>query len=492
MSASEPAARTRWPTLTTLLFSLLVTSLNAQPAPPSFSVQRELHLPSDDGQQGIATDGKFLYIQNTQQLFKYSLTGKLIQSGPKLALHHGGATVVDGRVYVAVSACASGGTSQHFVHAYDTQSLALVDAYDVGEHFSVCAGGIAHRNGSFFVAESFFDNDHDDRIVEFDAKLKHVRTHEVSFKSPYGVQGLEYLPETDQFQVHSHGREFYRINARFEEESLVAGKAGFDLQDIARIDEQTLLVNRRDAAKVLFIRAQLTGEEPPPVICEGTDGGHLQGIATDGKAIYWSHTVQLVKTDLAGVVSHRIEVPSHHGDLTYHNDRVYVAVELGKFNRPPGESKPWVYVYVAEDLTLQAIHRLPELVHGCGGIAYHSGRFIVVGGLPADHQQNYTFEYDETFRLKRRHVLPSGQTHLGIQTAGYVDGQWWFGCYGSPGNPGLLKANTDFQLVGQEVTDFSYGVAQFGKDRVLRGACFQGNRRGKLLVTSIDARTTSP
>ena len=481
------AARTRWLTLATALF-VTTTTLTE---PLSINVEGELDLPSDDGQQGIATDGKFLYVQNTQQLFKYSRSGELIKTGPKLQLHHGGATVVNRRVYVAVSACSPGGTQQHFVHAYDTESLDLVETYDVGKHFSVCAGGIAHRNGDFFVAESFYDNDHDDRIVEFDANFKYVRTHTVSNRSPYGIQGLEYLPATDQFQVHSHGREFYRINARFEDESVINGQAAFDLQDVARLDERTLIVNRRDTAKVLFVSTRLTAEESPPVICEGTYGGHLQGIATDGESIYWSHTVQLVKTDGQGNVSHRIDVPSHHGDLACHNGRVYVAVELGKFNQPPGKSRPWVYVYSARDLALKAKHRVPELVHGCGGIAHHAGRFIVVGGLPADHEQNYAFEYDETFRFNKRHVLRSGQTRLGIQTAAYVGGEWWFGCYGSPKNPGLLRADGDLQLVGQKTTDFSFGIAQLDGDRVLRGACFQNSRRGKALVTRVKELTPS-
>ena len=214
--------------------------------------------------------------------------------------------------------------------------------------------------------------------------------------------------------------------------------------------------------------------------CEGVYGGHLQGVATDGHFIYWSHTVQLVKTDLNGKMIHHIDVASHHGDLTYHDSKVLVAVELGSFNRPPGESDPWIYVYDGGSLEFISKHAVPELVHGCGGIAYHDDRFILVGGLPGDHQKNYLFEYNKDFMFQARHDLPTGQTRLGIQTAGYMDGYWWFGCYGSPKNPGLLMVDNDFNLIGTSELDFSYGIARLNESTVLQGACFANNRRGKV------------
>lgn len=216
------------------------------------------------------------------------------------------------------------------------------------------------------------------------------------------------------------------------------------------------------------------------IVCEGIYGGHLQGVATDGKALYWSHTVQLVKTDLEGKILKRIDVPNHHGDLTWQGGEVFVAVELGQFNQPAGKSRPWVYVYDAEDLTFMRKHAVPELVHGCGGIASRKDRFVVVGGLPRDHEQNYLFEYDAKFQFVKRHVLPSGQTHLGIQTAAFMDNHWWLGCYGSPKNPGLLKVDESFALVGQATTDFSFGIARLDGKTVLRGACFENARRGKV------------
>ena len=39
------------------------------------------------------------------------------------------------------------------------------------------------------------------------------------------------------------------------------------------------------------------------IACEGSYGDHIQGMATDGEAIYWSFASTLVKTDLNGKVS---------------------------------------------------------------------------------------------------------------------------------------------------------------------------------------------
>ncbi|HCP39290.1 MAG: endonuclease/exonuclease/phosphatase family protein [Limisphaerales bacterium] len=226
--------------------------------------------------------------------------------------------------------------------------------------------------------------------------------------------------------------------------------------------------------------------------CEGTYGGHLQGVDSDGRFIYWSHTMQLVKTDLTGKVKIRVDVPNHHGDLTYHDEKIFVAVELGKFNQPPGESAPSVYVYDATSLSLLSKYPVPELVHGCGGIAFHDNRFVLVGGLPSNHKKNYLFEYDTEFKFLKRHVLPTGQTRLGIQTASYMNDHWWFGCYGSPANPGLLKVNEDFQLVGTSPSDFSYGIAKLNSDTVLQGACFDNNRRGRVHVLNQEPVTDAP
>src|SRR5210317_139709 len=85
--------------------------------------------------------------------------------------------------------------------------------------------------------------------------------------------------------------------------------------------------------------------------------GHLQGMATDFENhIFWSHTRQLVKTDLKGNILKVIDVQNHHGDLEYYKGKVYVAVNFGRFNEEPGLADSWVYIYNAGDLAFIQKH----------------------------------------------------------------------------------------------------------------------------------------
>ncbi|MCA9174635.1 MAG: hypothetical protein KDB14_09115 [Planctomycetales bacterium] len=206
-------------------------------------------------------------------------------------------------------------------------------------------------------------------------------------------------------------------------------------------------------------------------ICQGTYPHHLQGICIDGDAIYWSFTTTLVKTDFAGKLLKQIPVANHHGDLCFHDGKLYVAVNLGKFNDPQGNANSWVYVYDAATLKELARHATQEVFHGAGGIGFRAGRFFVVGGLPDGVEENYVYEYDGDFKFLKKHVIKSGHTHLGIQTATFAHDRWWFGCYGAPKI--LIVTDADFRMKGRYEFDCSLGIEALPKGRLLSasGAC---------------------
>ena len=168
------------------------------------------------------------------------------------------------------------------------------------------------------------------------------------------------------------------------------------------------------------------------IVCEGKYKHHLQGICSDKACIYWCFTTTLVKTNLKGQLIKKIPVANHHGDLCFHQGKLYVAVNLGKFNDPNGNADSWVYVYDAQTLKEISRHQVEQVFHGAGGIGIANGHFFLVGGLPDKVSENYVYEYDAQFKFIRKHIVKSGHTHLGIQTATFSKGHWYFGCYGNP------------------------------------------------------------
>lgn len=95
-----------------------------------------------------------------------------------------------------------------------------------------------------------------------------------------------------------------------------------------------------------------------------------------------------------------------------------------------------------------------------------SGHFFVVGGLPHKIDENYVYEYDEQFKFIKRHVI-LGHTHIGIQTAAFAHGKWWFGCYGTPRI--LLVTDESFKEVGRYEVDCSLGIVGVSNEKLMIG-----------------------
>ena len=201
------------------------------------------------------------------------------------------------------------------------------------------------------------------------------------------------------------------------------------------------------------------------VQCEGVYEHHLQGICTDVQSIYWCCTTTLVKTDLDGKLLAKSPVRFHHGDLCWHEGKLYIAVNHGKFNDSQGNADSWVYVYNAADLTLLEKHKTPEVIYGAGGIGVHNEHFFVVGGLPEGSEENYVYEYDGQFKFVKKYVVRSGHTKMGIQTATFAGGRWWFGCYGEPRVVLVTDANCEFET--KLAVDGSIGIAGLPDGRFL-------------------------
>ncbi|GAB5404564.1 MAG: hypothetical protein Aurels2KO_27950 [Aureliella sp.] len=232
-----------------------------------------------------------------------------------------------------------------------------------------------------------------------------------------------------------------------------------------------LLGDKRPGAfklEVDWIKVRKPTRELEAAACSGTYSNHLQGVCTDEKAIYWSFTTELVKSDLDGKTLAKVPVANHHGDLCIRNGKIYVAVNLGKFNDPAGNADSWVYVYDAQSLKELSRHETQEVFHGAGGVGVKGDHFFVVGGLPDAGKENFVYEYDSQFSFVKKHVIKSGHTHLGIQTATFAHDRWWFGCYGTP--QVLLVTDAEFNLIGRHKFDCSLGIEGLSDGRLLIGS----------------------
>ena len=212
------------------------------------------------------------------------------------------------------------------------------------------------------------------------------------------------------------------------------------------------------AALVLVAAA----EPPHEIVCEGAYRGHLQGVDSDGTNIWWSFTSTLVRTDLKGVVLASTDAPPHQGDLCVRGGRLYVAVNRGRFNQLDG-GRSEVTAYDAQTLAVIKTWKL-DLPFGAGGMTEKGGHFYVVGGLPATVEENWVAEYDADFRLVKSHVLKTGFTLMGVQSASVVGGKFYFGIYGSDGNPpGVLACPGDLSSFERYTGDGSMGILRLGR-----------------------------
>ncbi len=188
--------------------------------------------------------------------------------------------------------------------------------------------------------------------------------------------------------------------------------------------------------------------------CEGEYPHHLQGFTSDGKAIYWSFTSVLVKSDLAGKRISQINVPMHHGDCCAVDGKLYVATHL---NWPRKDRTAWIYIYDCKDLTLLEKINIPEVDEaGVDGISFHNGFFYVCIGKEPDDKTpfNRIFKMTKDFQVVERFEVP-GVTTYGIQAFSWANGYFWLGAYSKEGT---IQCDANMKVVGKHRIDMSVGV----------------------------------
>ena len=171
--------------------------------------------------------------------------------------------------------------------------------------------------------------------------------------------------------------------------------------------------------------------EGDEIRCQGEYEGHVQGIATDGKSLYWSFTGMVVRTDLGGKVLAKCDLPMHGGDPCFAEGRLYVPAGSRFSQEPKKKYKPENFVLVFTP-ALKRVNTIPlaNYKYGAGGMAYRNGHFFIVGGRPGGKGGNTIHEYDGNFKLLRSHEI-NFNSASGIQTINFTpEGRCLIGCYG--------------------------------------------------------------
>lgn len=227
-------------------------------------------------------------------------------------------------------------------------------------------------------------------------------------------------------------------------------------------------------------------KEGDRIVCPGEYAGHLQGIATDGKSIYWSFTECVVRSDLAGNLLAKKQVPPHAGDPSWSGGLLYVPIG-DHFNAevPKGKkAKNMVYVFDS-NLKLVKKYRLPTFKYGAGGIAAYKGHFFVAGGRPAGMPGNTVCEYDAKFKLLRRHEI-AFDSEAGIQTINRAFGKWYFGCYGTRGC--TVVADDGFRIAGRVKPHLAVGMIPLAEEGLVLAAAVEW-KKGRDISTAYAVAT---
>ena len=226
---------------------------------------------------------------------------------------------------------------------------------------------------------------------------------------------------------------------------------------------------------VLLLSAGLTASGAMPdadaIRLAGDYKGHLQDVWFDGKALYWAHTSDLVKTDLQGNVIAKTAVDEHHAGLEVRDGKVYVAVCVLQ-NKTGGKTLPdsrvTVNVYDAETLKLLEEH-VTDINDRSGSLAILDDGTFLVGCLrpPDISKTQVRFHHlDGNFKLVKSHVLDNIPVLLGIETIKLHGGHFYLNHYSTGGL--CIKLDKNFKEVARYQLDGTCGLV-FDGDYVWTG-----------------------
>lgn len=224
------------------------------------------------------------------------------------------------------------------------------------------------------------------------------------------------------------------------------------------------------------------------ITCQGEYPLHPQGVATDGKSIYWSFTTVIAKTDLSGKVLATFDEKErwmgHVGDLCCKDGHLFAGINRGfeKGIRPGDEV--WE---LDADLRIVKKYPTPEMIWCNNGLEWFDGSFWLVSAAPDRCIYNFLFEYTPDFKFKRCLPIRSGWTYVGVQTILLYGDKLLFGCYGASKDAELPHPLTTFvvdtkDLPSYKATDHPPMVPCRGRIDKMNASCGMLALNGRFML----------
>ena len=219
------------------------------------------------------------------------------------------------------------------------------------------------------------------------------------------------------------------------------------------------------------------------IVLPGQYQGHLQDVWWDGgESIYWAHTWDIVKTDLAGNVLRHVTVEGHNAGCQLKDGKLYVAVcptSGSSIVAWTSASRLQVNEYDADTLALVDTHVLPANDRA-GSLAVLADGSFVVGCLrPGDISASQVrfHRVGADFTILSTHLVDGLKIEMGIETIRRYGGSLFLMCYGAP-------------IVRLDATTFAETGRMDGSDGT-RGLIYDGRHIWRGVSTSASGVWTS-
>ncbi|MGN0853527.1 MAG: hypothetical protein ACI4Q3_09150 [Kiritimatiellia bacterium] len=205
---------------------------------------------------------------------------------------------------------------------------------------------------------------------------------------------------------------------------------------------------------------------------QGTYGGHLQDVWQADGTIWWTHTDQILRTDMTGKILQRARVDGHHAGCEVKDGKLYVAVcpMQSKTNgKTTAACHPQINVYDATTLELLETHVLEGVVDRAGSLAILADGSFVIGCLrPQDISPTQVRFHHVTsdFKLIGSHVLDGVPVKLGIEVMKRHGDGLYLCCYYPKGL--TIRLDGNFREVARYAADGATGLV-FDADAVWVG-----------------------